>query len=132
MTDLAVFLNGSWDRVAIGTGIAREGGGRRMKWARLALALAVLAGTIFVASADEQAATGLFAGHGVVRAVAPTTGDLTLAHEDIKGFMPAMEMMYRVRTPDLSKDLRPGDIVDFTIDAAKYLIVDVKLIAHAR
>ena len=37
--------------------------------------------------------------------------------------MPAMEMMYRVRAPDVSSDLRPGDIVDFTIDAAKYTIL---------
>ena len=46
--------------------------------------------------------------------------------------MPAMEMMYQVRTPDLSKDLHPGDVIDFKIDAEKYVIVDVKLIAHAK
>jgi hypothetical protein len=40
--------------------------------------------------------------------------------------------MYRVRSPEVSKDLRPGDTVDFTIDAAKDDIVDVKLVSHAR
>jgi len=45
--------------------------------------------------------------------------------------MCAMEMMYQVKSPDLSKDLHPGDVVDFKIDAEKYLIVDVKLVAHA-
>jgi hypothetical protein len=32
--------------------------------------------------------------------------------------------------PRPSKD--PGDVVDFKIDAQKYVIVDVKLIAHAK
>ena len=46
--------------------------------------------------------------------------------------MPAMEMMYRVRAPEVSRDLRPGDIIDFTIDAAKYTILEVKVVAHAK
>ena len=74
----------------------------------------------------------MFAGHGTVKAVAPGTGWLTLDHDAIKGFMPAMEMMYRVKSPDLSKDLHPGDVVDFRIDAAKYVIVDVKRVTPAR
>jgi hypothetical protein len=47
------------------------------------------------------------------------TGALTLSHDEIKGFMPAMEMMYRVRAPEVSHNLKPGDTIDFTIDAAK-------------
>ena len=46
--------------------------------------------------------------------------------------MPAMEMMYRVQNPEISKGLRPGDEVDFKIDATKYVIVEVTLIAHAK
>jgi Cu/Ag efflux protein CusF len=46
--------------------------------------------------------------------------------------MPAMEMMYKVRSPEISRDLHPGDEIDFDIDAAKYVIVDVKLIAHGK
>ena len=83
-------------------------------------------------SAQEMAATGIFAGHGTVKAVAPGTGWLTLDHDAIKGFMCAMEMMFQVKSPDLSKDLRPGDVVDFRIDAEKYVIVDVKLVAQAK
>jgi Cu/Ag efflux protein CusF len=82
--------------------------------------------------AQEIATKGIFEGHGIVKAVAPGTGALTLAHDDIKGFMPAMEMMYRVRAPEVSKDLQPGDTIDFTIDAAKYIILDVKLVSHAQ
>ena len=30
--------------------------------------------------------------------------------------MCAMEMMFSVKSPDLSKDLHPGDVVDFKIE----------------
>ncbi len=81
--------------------------------------------------AQETATEGVFRGHGIVKAVEPGTGALTLSHDDIKGFMPAMEMMYRVRAPEVSKNLRPGDTVDFTIDAAKLVILDVKVVSQA-
>jgi|SRR5271166_5451085 len=99
---------------------------------RLALALTALGLAPGAAGAQETAATGIFAGHGTVKAVAPGTGWLTLSHDDIKGFMCAMEMMFSVKSPELSKDLHPGDVVDFKIEAEKFLIVDVKLAAPAK
>lgn len=81
--------------------------------------------------AQELAVTGIFHGHGIVKAVQPSTGALTLSHDDIRGFMCAMEMMFRVRAPEVSRDLRPGDTIDFTIDAAEYIILDAKLVSHA-
>ena len=100
-------------------------------FARLALTLSLwlVAGG---AGAQEIAATGIFAGHGTVKAVAPETGWLTLDHDAIKGFMCAMEMMFQVKNPDLSKELKPGDVVDFKIDSETYTIVEVKLTAHAQ
>jgi len=82
-------------------------------FARLAFALTfgLAAGD---AGAQETAATGIFSGHGVVKAIAPGTGWLTLDHEAIKGFMCAMEMMFQVKSPDLSKELHPGDVVEST------------------
>jgi protein SCO1 len=100
-------------------------------FARLAFAL-TLGLAAGAAGAQEMAATGIFSGHGVVKAVAPGTGWLTLDHDAIKGFMCAMEMMFQVKSPDLSKDLHPGDVVDFKIDAEKYIIVDVTLVAQAK
>ena len=106
--------------------------GRNMRtFARLAFAL-TLGFAAGPAGAQEISAKGIFEGHGVVKAVAPGTGWLTLDHDAIKGFMCAMEMMFQVKSPDLSKDLHPGDVVDFKIDAEKYVIVDVKLTAHAQ
>jgi Cu/Ag efflux protein CusF len=106
-----------------------------MQFAKLRLALPLVTCLLMLSTSalsQETAQAGLFRGHGVVRAIQPGTGALTLDHDAIKGFMPAMEMMYRVRSPELSKDLRPGDTVDFTIDAAKDDITEVKLISHAQ
>jgi Cu/Ag efflux protein CusF len=104
-----------------------------MQFAKLRLALPLIAlASRTPALSQETPQAGLFHGHGVVRAIQPGTGALTLDHGDIKGFMPAMEMMYRVRSPELSKDLRPGDTVDFIVDAAKDDITEVKLVSHAQ
>ena len=80
----------------------------------------------------EEATSGVFSGHGIVRAVQPKTGALTIKHDDIKDFMPAMEMMYKVRSPAVSQGVRPGDAIDFTIDAAKYEILEVTVVGHAK
>jgi Cu/Ag efflux protein CusF len=90
-----------------------------------ALAMTAL-GMATCAAAGQEAMSGVFAGHGVVKAVQAGTGVLTIKHDDIKGFMSAMEMMYKVKNPGLSRDLRPGDVVDFKIDASNYTIVEVK------
>ncbi|MBV8109073.1 MAG: copper-binding protein [Hyphomicrobiales bacterium] len=92
------------------------------------MAAALLAGASFA----DEATSGLFSGHGMVVAVQPGTGALTIKHDEIKGFMEAMEMMYKVRSPDVSKDLHPGDEIDFTIDAAKYEILEARVVGRKR
>jgi Cu/Ag efflux protein CusF len=47
------------------------------------------------------------------------------------GCMPAMEMTFRVRELDVSRELRPGDTIEFTLDGGKYVILDTKLVSHA-
>ena len=74
---------------------------------------------------------GLFHGVGVVIAVAPKSGALTVKHADIKGFMPAMEMMFRVDPPSLSDGLRKGDKIAFTIEGPGGIIRAVRLIERA-
>jgi Cu/Ag efflux protein CusF len=126
---------------------------RTLKYARLAATL--IAAAICVKPADalpleirpvaEQAGAaiapaqaqmgeqdGLFHGVGVITAIDPTTGSLTLDHEEIKGLMPAMEMMYRVDPHSLSAGLRAGDTIDFAVDAKTYTIRGVKLIGRAK
>ncbi len=86
----------------------------------------------WIASAQETAAKGIFHGVGIVTQIDAKTSALTLDHEDIKGLMPAMIMMYRVASPDLSKGLRKGDKVAFDIDAGRYTITAVKLLQRGR
>jgi Cu/Ag efflux protein CusF len=83
------------------------------------------------AQTQESAAIGVFRGVGVVTAVDGAKGWLTLDHEAIKGFMCAMEMMYRVEPPRLSAGLHVGDRVAFDIDAGRYAIVGVRVLDDA-
>ncbi len=78
------------------------------------------------------AATGVRHGVGVVKAIGASTGWLTLDHEEIKGFMAAMEMMYSVEPRELSASLRVGDRVAFDIDAEHLIVVGVKIVEPAK
>ncbi|RBP02301.1 Cu/Ag efflux protein CusF [Roseiarcus fermentans] len=102
---------------------------RRLRPVAMAIVALGLATSL---AGGQEATSGIFAGHGRVEAVAPGTGALTIVHDDIEGFMPAMEMMYKVKTPDLSRDLRPGDAIDFKIDASTYTVIQVTRVLGAK
>jgi mono/diheme cytochrome c family protein len=55
-------------------------------------------------------------GEGTIVAVAPQKQQIVLEHGEIKGFMEAMTMGYRVNPPSLLKTVKAGDKVRFTID----------------
>ena len=97
---------------------------------RRAFLAAMAMGLAGGAALADEATSGVFSGRGVVMAVQPGTGALTIKHQDIDGFMPAMEMMYKVRSPELSKGVLPGDTIDFKIDAGKYEILDVTVVGR--
>jgi Cu/Ag efflux protein CusF len=82
--------------------------------------------------AEEAVATGVFHGVGVVLAVEPAKGWLTLDHEAIKGFMCAMEMMYRTEPTRLVASLHVGDRVGFDIDASRETVIGVKVLEPAK
>ena len=71
-------------------------------------------------------------GIGIVIVTVPRVGRLIVNHEEIKGFMAAMEMSYPVTPPDLLNSLNPGDKIGFTIDAGKSTIVAVEVIEAAK
>ena len=56
-----------------------------------------------------------YALHGQVIAITPDRRVLTIKHDDIQGFMPAMTMPYEVTEPSISKDLVVGDVIDATL-----------------
>jgi Cu/Ag efflux protein CusF len=85
-----------------------------------------------VTPAQQSEPTGLFHGTGVVTAIDPVSGAITLDHDEIKGLMPAMIMMYRVKSPSLAAGLRTGDRIAFTLDAGSYTIVEVEAVAAGK
>jgi Cu/Ag efflux protein CusF len=89
-------------------------------------------GAVTLTQAQQEEPTGVFRGVGVVTAIDPANGSLTLNHEEIKGLMPAMEMMYLVSPRSLSHGLRPGDKIDFDLDAKTYTIRHIKVIERAK
>lgn len=52
---------------------------------------------------------------GQVTAVSPDRNEATIKHEEIRGFMPAMTMPYRVKDPQLLAGIAPGDLVNATL-----------------
>lgn len=86
------------------------------------------AGPLLLAQAAASPAR-LHHGLGVVTAIEPD-GSLTINHRPIEGLMPAMEMMFRVASPALSKGLRPGDEIEFDVEARQYTIQKLRVLRH--
>jgi len=89
-------------------------------------------GVILRVQAQETGQSGTFRGIGVVTAVDSRTGALTVDHEEIRGLMPAMIMMYRVELPSLSVGLQPGDKIEFVLDAKSYTIKKIELVERVK
>lgn len=70
---------------------------------------------------------------GVIKNIDAADGKVTIAHEDIPGYMPAMEMTESVGDKSILSDLSPGDKVDFEIErtGSKVVITKINKIAAA-
>ncbi len=79
----------------------------------------------YVASLKPRDGPKVLTAQGSVIAVLPDNGEIVLAHEDIKGFMEAMTMGYKVSSPSLLKSVKAGDTVEFTIDTEKRVITKI-------
>ncbi len=84
--------------------------------------LAVLA----VKAADPEAQPGRVEGVGTVVKVRNNKKRIVLDHVEIKGFMAAMEMSYKVDSAALLDGLEPGEKVVFTIDIEEKTIVAIR------
>ena len=77
----------------------------------------------------QQAAQGApqtVVADGKVIATVPNASQIVVEHGEIKGFMDAMTMGYRVEPPSLLEGLKFGDKVRFTIDVPKKAIVKIE------
>lgn len=73
-----------------------------------------------------QASAGakVFTGDGIVEGVDRSADTIQINHGDIKGYMPAMSMPYRVKDKAMLDLVKPGDKVTFTIeDTSKGAVV---------
>ena len=78
---------------------------------------------------SQQAAQGdqkTVVADGKVVATVPNASQIVVEHGEIKGFMEAMTMGYRVDPPTLLEGLKFGDKVRFTIDVPKKAIVKIE------
>jgi Cu/Ag efflux protein CusF len=76
----------------------------------------------YIASLGPKGVPKTVSAQGQVVAVVPENGEIVLTHGEIKGFMDAMTMGYKVSSPALLKAVKPGDTVQFTIDTEKRVI----------
>jgi Cu/Ag efflux protein CusF len=75
---------------------------------------------------SEQATAQRVVGEGEVVATVPNASQIVVEHGEIKGFMEAMTMGYRVDPPSLLAGLKEGDKVRFTIDVQQRAIVAIE------
>jgi Cu/Ag efflux protein CusF len=91
---------------------------------------ALLASEDVVFAAPEKPLSNSVQGVGVVTAIDPKAQRLTINHEDIKGFMGAMEMAYPVARSGLLTGLKAGDKIRFVINRRNGLIVGLEVIGR--
>ena len=76
----------------------------------------------YVASLRPKDAPKTISAAGKVVALVPGNGEIVLEHGEIRNFMEAMTMGYKVVSRDLLKGLKPGDRVRFIIDTDSRVI----------
>jgi Cu/Ag efflux protein CusF len=74
----------------------------------------------------EGATSQTVVGEGEVVATVPHSSQIVVEHGEIKGFMEAMTMGYRIDPPSLLAGLKQGDKIRFTIDVQKRAIVEIE------
>jgi protein SCO1 len=70
---------------------------------------------------------------GQIISISPDHKDATIKHEDIKGFMTAMTMPYKVRDSKEYENLMPGDLINATLVVVSNdaFLKDVKKVGNA-
>jgi Cu/Ag efflux protein CusF len=74
----------------------------------------------------DGATSQMVVGEGEVIATVPNASQIVVEHGEIKGFMDAMTMGYRIDPPALLAGLKPGDQVRFTIDVGRRAIIEIE------
>lgn len=87
----------------------------RKRFASLLLALLTITGCHTGTTAAPQASTDssfkVYKLRGKVISTNAATGEVTLAHDAVPGFMDAMTMPYKLKDPNILSELHPGDVL---------------------
>jgi Cu/Ag efflux protein CusF len=83
---------------------------------------------------QTRGAVKSYQGTGVIRSINLKEGWFEIDHEEIAGFMGAMQMEWSVRERALLKSVRVGDRVDFTVedDNGNEVVTELKKAPAAR
>ena len=81
----------------------------------------------YLASLKPPTTAKTVTGVGKVVALVPQSRELVIDHEEIKEFMDAMTMGYKVSSLALLKSLKPGDKIRFTVDTQRREITKIEL-----
>jgi Cu/Ag efflux protein CusF len=84
----------------------------------------------YLASLKPPTTAKSVTGVGKVVALVPQSQELVIDHEEIKGYMDAMTMGYKVSSSTLLKGVKPGDRVRFTIDTNRRAITKIDLLQN--
>jgi Cu/Ag efflux protein CusF len=79
----------------------------------------------YIASLKPTGVPKSVVGEGKIVALVPESQEIVVDHEEIKDFMEAMIMGYKVSSSFLLKGVKPGDKVRFTIDTDKRTITKI-------
>jgi Cu/Ag efflux protein CusF len=80
----------------------------------------------YIASLKPKGVPKLIMGEGTVFALVPQSQEIVVDHEEIKDFMDAMTMGYKVSSRALLQGIKPGDKVRFAIDTEKHTITKIE------
>jgi Cu/Ag efflux protein CusF len=80
----------------------------------------------YMASLKPKGVAKSVSGVGKVIALVPDSHEIVVDHEEIKGFMDAMIMGYKVNPTSLLKTVKAGDKIRFTIDTDKRAITKIE------
>jgi Cu/Ag efflux protein CusF len=80
----------------------------------------------YLAALKPKGAPKSVTAEGKILALVPETQEIVVDHEEIKDFMDAMTMAYKVNSRSLLQKVKPGDKVRFTIDTEKRAITKIE------
>lgn len=93
------------------------------------LALVFVTGCHSAAKPEAQSADTsnykIYKLRGKIVSANPATGELTISHDAIPGFMEAMTMPYKLKNPGIMSDLHPGDVITADLFVSQTADADV-------